>query len=318
MRSWRKPLTVKRMRPVRGALTTGIITSLITVAFIVALLAFTQRQTASAISAALAQPASRTVTISGSLGPQQQARATAAIDGQLRRALGPLPFTLYGSLGADGLAVRRGAPALHGPDPARHRVTMLIGADQLAGQAVLISGQWPGRASAGQASHPRGPVPVAIPAVAATELGVRTGSVLTLGLAGGHGTVRVRVTGVFRPADRGSPYWHLDPLHLTGIGRASGFTTYGPLFTDASWLRSGSGPLSASLAAWVAIPARVSNLSAGSMQALAGRLQAALGHIRTASVTGSPQASSPLPALLLGLAARVLASRTLLLIGLLE
>ena len=69
MRSWRKPLTLKRMRPVRGALTTGIITSLITVAFIVALLAFTQRQTASAISAALAQPASRTVTISGSLGP---------------------------------------------------------------------------------------------------------------------------------------------------------------------------------------------------------------------------------------------------------
>ena len=316
MRSWRKPLTVKRMRPVRGALTTGIITSLITVAFIVALLAFTQRQTASAISAALAQPASRAVTISGSLAPQQQAQATAAIDGQLRRALGPLPFTLYGSLGADGLAVRRGAPALHGPDPARHRVTTVIGADQLARQAVLISGQWPGRASAGQASHPRGPVPVAIPAVAATELGVRTGSVLTLGLPGAPSTVRVRVTGVFRPADRGSPYWHLDPLHLTGIGRSGGFTTYGPLFTDASWLRS--GPLSASLAAWVAIPARVSNLSAGSMQALAARLQAALSHISTAAVTGSPQASSPLPVLLLGLAARVLASRTLLLIGLLE
>ena len=54
------------------------------------------------------------------------------------------------------------------------------------------------------------------------------------------------------------------------------------------------------------------------MQALAARLQAALGYIRTASVTGSPQASSPLPVLLLGLAARVLASRTLLLIGLLE
>ena len=316
MRSWRKPLTVKRMRPVRGALTTGIITSLVTVAFIVALLAFTQRQTASAISAALAQPASRAVTISGSLAPQQQAQATAAIDGQLRRALGPLPFTLYGSLGADGLAVRRGAPALHGPDPARHRVTMVIGADQLARQAVLISGQWPGRASAGQAGHPRGPVPVAIPAVAATELGVRTGSVLTLGLPDSPSTVRVRVTGVFRPAGRGSPYWHLDPLHLTGIGRSGGFTTYGPLFTDASWLRS--GPLSASLAAWVAIPARVSNLSAGSMQALAARLQAALSHISTAAVTGSPQVSSPLPVLLLGLAARVLASRTLLLIGLLE
>src|SRR5262249_29209738 len=162
--------------------------------------------------------------------------------------LGPLPFALYGSLGADGLAVRRGAPALHGPDPARHRVTMLIGADQLAGQAVLISGQWPGRASAGQASHPRGPVAGALPAVAGNELGVRTGSVLTLGLPGGHGTVRVRVSGVFRPADRGSPYWRLDPLHLTGIGRSGGFTTYGPLFTDASWLRS--GPLSANLAAW--------------------------------------------------------------------
>jgi len=318
MRSWRKPLILKRMRPVRGALTTGIITSLVTVAFIVALLAFTQRQTASAVSAALARPASRAMTISGSVQPQQQTQATAYIDRQLRRALGPVPFTLYGSLGADGLAVRGGAPALHGPDPARHRVTTVIGADQLARQAVLTSGQWPGRASAAQASHPRGPVPVAIPAVAATDLGVRTGSVLTLGLPGGHGNIRVRVTGVFRPADRSSPYWHLDPLRLTGIGRDGGFTTYGPLFTDASWLRTGSGPLSANLAAWVAIPARTGNLSAGSMQALAGRLQAALSHISAATVTGSPQTFSPLPALLRGLAARLLASRTLLLIGLLE
>lgn len=59
----------------------------------------------------------------------------------------------------------------------------------------------------------------------------------------------------------------------------------------------------------MAIPARVSNLSAGSMQALASRLQAALGHISTATVTASPQAFSPLPVLLRGLAARVLASR---------
>ena len=96
MRSWRKPLILKRMRPVRGALTTGIITSLVTVAFIVALLAFTQRQTASAVSAALARPASRAMTISGSVQPQQQTQATAYIDRQLRRALGPVPFTLYG------------------------------------------------------------------------------------------------------------------------------------------------------------------------------------------------------------------------------
>ncbi|MEU0397634.1 ABC transporter permease [Streptomyces sp. NPDC006208] len=103
-------------------------------------------------------------------------------------------------------------------DPSRIRVT---------------GGALPGRATAGD-----GPVPVALPEATAKQLGLRPGSRLTLTDRMGGATQAIRVTGVYRAADPGDPYWQLDSLGGRGM-RTVVFTTYGPLLADPSVLTSG-------------------------------------------------------------------------------
>ncbi|MFD4140725.1 FtsX-like permease family protein [Streptomyces sp. NPDC058572] len=97
----------------------------------------------------------------------------------------------------------------------------------------LTAGVLPGPATAGD-----GPVPVALPEAAAKQLGLRPGSRLTLTDRMGGATQAIRVTGVYRAADPGDPYWQLDSLGGRGM-RTVVFTTYGPLLADPSVLASG-------------------------------------------------------------------------------
>jgi hypothetical protein len=306
----RIPLVIKRMGPARTALTAGVLTTALTITFIAALVSFTQTQTARAIRSALARPDNLAVTLSGSLSAQQRPQARAAISGDLRRAFGTVPFTLFGSLRVDGLALRGNGP----PKPAgagrTRQIATVIAADALAAHATLISGHWPGTAAAGQ------PVPIALSAAAAAHLGVSAGKVLTVRSPYDSKDVALRVSGIFRPDDPAGPYWHLDPLNGKGIGQAGGFTTYGPLFTSASMMQA--GPLSAQLADWVAIPRSSAAIAATGLQPLSTRLNSALGALTASTAAGNPEATSPLPALLSRLSAAVLISRSLLLIGLLE
>ena len=304
------PLVIKRMGPARTALTAGVLTTALTITFIAALVSFTQTQTARAIRSALARPDNLAVTLSSSLPAQQRPQARAAISGDLRRAFGTVPFTLFGSLRVDGLALRGNGP----PKPAgagrTRQIATVIAADALAAHATLTSGRWPGTAAAGQ------PVPIALSAVAAAHLGVSAGKVLTVRSPYDRKDVTLRVSGIFRPDDPAGPYWHLDPLNGKGIGQAGGFTTYGPLFTSASMMQA--GPLSAQLADWVAIPRSSATIAATALQPLSTRLNAALGALTASNAAGNPVATSPLPGLLSRLSAAVLISRSLLLIGLLE
>ena len=310
MTTRRMPLVIKRMGPARTALTAGVLTTALTITFIAALVSFTQTQTARAIRSALARPDNLAVTLSSSLSAQQRPQARAAISGDLRRAFGTVPFTLFGSLRVDGLALRGTGP----PKPAgagrTRQIATVIAADALAAHATLISGRWPGPAAAGQ------PVPVALSAAAAAHLGASAGKVLTVRSPYDSKDVALRVSGIFRPDDPAGPYWHLDPLNGKGIGQAGGFTTYGPLFTSASMMQA--GPLSAQLADWVAIPRSSAAIAATGLQPLSTRLNSALGALTASTAAGNPVATSPLPALLSRLSAAVLISRSLLLIGLLE
>ena len=304
------PLVIKRMSPVRTALTAGAATTLLAITFVVALMSFTQTQTASAIRAALARPDNLAITMTGSLFAQQQPRARAAIRGDLRHALGPVPFTLYGSLRVDGLALRGNVPASRSGAGGTRPIATVIAADALAGHATLIAGRWPAAVPAGQ------PVPVAVSARAAARLGVSAGQVFTVRSPYDRRNARLRVSGVFRPDDPAGPYWQLDPLHGKGIQRAGGFTTYGPLFTSAGAMQA--GPLSATLAGWVAMPRSAASIARAGLQPLSDRLSSALGQLNGSTAAGNPVATSPLPALLSRLSAAVLISRSLLLIGLLE
>ncbi len=310
MTTRRAPLVIKRMGPARAALTAGVATTLLTITFVVALVSFTQTQTARAIRSALARPDNLAITMSGSLSAQQQPRARAAIRSDVRRAFGPVPFALFGSLRVDGLALRGNVPANRAGAGGTRQIATVIAADALAAHATLIDGRWPSAGPAGQ------PVPVAVSAQAAARLGISAGKVFTVRSPYDRKDARLRVSGVFRPDDPAGPYWNLDPLHGKGIQQAGGFTTYGPLFTSVAAMQS--GPLSATLADWVAIPRSAADIAAGGLQPLSARVGAALGQLTASAAAGNPVATSPLPALLSRLSAAVLISRSLLLIGLLE
>jgi hypothetical protein len=305
----RAPLPVKRMAPARAVLTAGILTTIITSTFIAALVSFTHTQTAGAIRAALARPGNLAVTVAGSLSPAQQPQATSVISGQLHRALGTIPFSLYSSLRLDGLALR-GGPGRRAGTAGSHRVATVIAADGLAAHAALVSGHWPAAAPG------PGLRQVAIPARAAAQLGVSAGQVLTVFSPYDRQEARLRVTGVFRPRDAAGPYWRLDPLHGAGRTQSSGFTTYGPLFTTTAAMQS--GPLAAVLGSWVAVTHPAGHVTAGSAQPLGERLAGALNRISASAAANNPTATSPLPRLLTGLSAGLLISHALLLIGLLE
>ncbi|MGW4205095.1 FtsX-like permease family protein, partial [Streptomyces sp. NPDC004726] len=99
----------------------------------------------------------------------------------------------------------------------------------------LSAGSWP---TAGGEDV----IEVALPETAAAQLKLAPGPrIVTLGSRLGGPPVRIRVTGVYRPADRNDPYWQLDELGGRGV-RKDVFTTYGPLLTDAAAFGSGRIP----------------------------------------------------------------------------
>src|SRR5690348_13114627 len=320
------------MSPARAALGAGLLTTIITVTFIAALVTFTQSQTASAIRAAFHRPGPLAETVAGSIDPAQQTSATRVIRDQLRQAFRDVPFSLYGSLRVDGLALR-GTQALPVSGPNHRQIATVVAAQGLPSHAVLVSGSWPvspaaltarirpdRQARPGAAGQPTArlqqPVPAALSAAAAAQLHVTAGSTILLHSPYDQETVRVHVTGIFRPADPADPYWQIDPLHTAGVQRGGGFTTYGPLFTTAAVMQT--GPLAGVLATWVAVPRPAGHISAAGLLPLSHRLTGALSHVSDSAVAGHPATASALPRLLTRLSAGVLVVRSLLLIGLLE
>lgn len=99
----------------------------------------------------------------------------------------------------------------------------------------LVTGAWPGSGAGAD------PVQVAFPEEAATQLGLKAGTRLTLTDRLGDEPLTIRVTGIYRPADLTDPYWKLDTLGGQGVQTVT-FTTYGPLLTDPALFDSGRLP----------------------------------------------------------------------------
>lgn len=93
-----------------------------------------------------------------------------------------------------------------------------------------------GRAPAAPAAS--GTVEVALPEAAAKRLRLAPGDRFTVTDRLDGPSVKVRVSGLYRPARPDAPYWRLDDLGGRGVGTLS-FTTYGPLLTDPGALTSG-------------------------------------------------------------------------------
>lgn len=96
----------------------------------------------------------------------------------------------------------------------------------------LVTGDWPTGTASSEA------VQVAFPEEAATQLGLRAGTRLTLVDRLGDQPLTIRVTGIYRPADLADPYWKLDTVGGQGVHTVT-FTTYGPLLTDPALFDSG-------------------------------------------------------------------------------
>ncbi|MEU5159041.1 FtsX-like permease family protein [Streptomyces sp. NPDC020875] len=174
---------------------------------------------------------------------------TAAAEGARRgaeRAFDGLPVTLRPFERSAPYSLPRSLqpPAARAGEP---DLTMLAVADR--SKVRLVSGDWP---SAGGGTPAGGPpvIGVALPETAARALRLTPGPrVLTLASRLGGPAVKIRVTGVYRVADRDDPYWRLDELGGRGV-RTEVFTTYGPLLTDPRSLASES--VAAGGLAWLA------------------------------------------------------------------
>ncbi|MFJ2769428.1 FtsX-like permease family protein [Streptomyces sp. NPDC087300] len=182
---------------------------------------------------------------------------------------------------------------------------------------TLVKGSWPGGAGRDEGAGKGGSkservVEVALPETAAAKLKLGPGAApftLTDRLTGPD--VTVRVTGVYRPADRADPYWQLDELGGRGV-RKGVFMTYGPLLVAPSVL-TGSH-VSAEGTQWLAT-ADFSAVTTDRVDALrdaATEGPAALA--RNRALGGNPGADTALPQVLDRAERALLVSRSTLLI----
>ncbi|MBB4946947.1 hypothetical protein F4556_002482 [Kitasatospora gansuensis] len=191
------------------------------------------------------------------------------------------------------------------PGPTREvDLTVLAALDR--SRLKLTAGQWP---------VADGTVQTAVPASALARLGLTENALpaqVTLSDRYGGRPLTVRVTGVYRAADRDAPYWRLDPLGGREI-QVRGFTTYGPMLVDDGVFTSGLLPqgsrgslLTADFGA--ADPERVEQLRARTAQ---------LPELVKQHLPGT-QLQTELPALLAELHSATLVTKSTLLIGALQ
>ena len=221
------------------------------------------------------------------------ASLTKLVSTKMRTAFGSLPRQQYEAIWSDELAM----PAVHpsGDIPAVEAASI----PDIARYARLTSGSWPGAARAGQ------PVPAALPAAAAADLKVGTGSLLSLHYVGSSAAVRLKISGLFRPLHPAAPYWQLNQIGPAGVARSGGFASYGPAVVSPAAFGPGYAsaaspssagdpdPLRPNEASFIELPA-VTRISAGGLSDLAARIDSAVAALQNAQVsavtTAMPQA----------------------------
>ncbi|MFD3454500.1 FtsX-like permease family protein [Streptomyces sp. NPDC058691] len=225
-----------------------------------------------------------------------------AVSKAVTGAFDGLPVTVARSTrsGAYGLPPSLRPPGA--PDSGNPDLTVLATLDP--SRVTVVSGALPGPPPG------EGPVPVALPESAAAALKLRPGDGVTLADRLGGGTLKVRLTGTYRPTDPESSYWRLDPLAGRGTQTLS-FTTYGPMLVDPAAFAPGRVP--AAEVVWqgradfaTITTARMDGLGAGVRQAVTR-----IGHL---GPDGEVVATSELPDLLDELNRTLFVSRSTLLV----
>ncbi|MGA6221246.1 FtsX-like permease family protein [Streptomyces umbrinus] len=175
--------------------------------------------------------AATTLIVKADVPPQERAAADKAVREGARRTFDGLPVTVRTLTRSGPYALPRSL------QPAAERsgdpdLTHFAALDRT--QVRMVSGRLPG------APGDDREIEVALPEAAARELALKAGARLTLVDRFDGPKVRIRVTGVYRPARVTSPYWQLEDLRGRGVSRLD-FTTYGPLLADPTVLAAATG-----------------------------------------------------------------------------
>lgn len=230
-----------RVRAHRLLLTAALLTVVLTTAVLATLTAYSGAIGDAALRHSLldtSQGAGReesaaatTLIVKADVPPQERADADKAVREGARRTFDGLPVTLRTLTRSGPYALPRSL------QPAAERsgdpdLTHFAALDRT--QVRMVSGRLPG------APGDDREIEVALPEAAARELALKASARLTLVDRFGGPKVRIRVTGVYRPARVTSPYWQLEDLRGRGVSRLD-FTTYGPLLADPTVLAAATG-----------------------------------------------------------------------------
>ncbi|MEU3898399.1 ABC transporter permease [Streptomyces sp. NPDC045251] len=253
-----------RARAHRLLLAAALLTVLLTTTVLATLTAFSGAIGDAALRHALADPrnaADAALVVKADVPADRRSDADATVREGAARTFDGLPHTVRTLVrsGPYALPSSSGPPSSSSAPRAESSgnpdLTYFAALDPT--QVRIDEGRMPGEA-AGET------VETALPVTAAEQLGVRPGDRLTLTDRLDGPDVRVVVTGLYRPADDGAPYWRLDDLDGRGVEQG-GFTTYGPLLAPPGVLSGGR--VSAGSSGWLAT-ADYSSLTVGRTDAL--------------------------------------------------
>ncbi|MEQ8143791.1 ABC transporter permease [Streptomyces sp. OP7] len=297
-----------RARANRPLLAAALLTVLLTTAVLATLAAYSTTIGDGALRHALTAPrdaADTTLLVKAEALPEggREAADTAVRESAVR-AFDGLPVTLR-TLARSGpyglpLSLRGEGERAEGEEP---DLTHFAALDRT--QVRITEGRAP-------SARPTGPeTEVALPVVAARELGLRPGSRLTLANRLRGPSAQVRITGLYRPVDTSAPYWQLDELNGRGIV-TDHYTTYGPLLADASVLTGNQ--VSAGPVGWLA-SAGFSGMTTGRIEALRTAMAEGVEALPSApALHGSATVTSELPPTLDRIERSLFVSRSTLLV----
>lgn len=294
---------VLRARAHRLLLAAALLTVLLTTAVLATLTAYSGAIGDAALRHALKDArnaADTALVVKADVPEDRRTAADAAVRKVARQTFDGLPVTVRTFLRSGPYALPRSLQpeSRRSGDP---DLTHFAALDR--GRVRVVEGRLPRAAD--------GLVEVALPQTAARALRLAPGArfLLTDRLRGP--SVRVTVTGVYRPVRADDPYWLLDDLHGRGINKLD-FTTYGPLLADPGVLTDGT--VSAGSAGWLASAdfATVTSARTDTLRETALAGNAALR--KEPSLSGATTASTSLPEVLDRTDRSLLLSRSTLLI----
>ncbi|MER5735114.1 ABC transporter permease [Streptomyces sp. NPDC002262] len=246
-----------RVRAHRLLLGAALLAVVLTTTVLAALAGFSGSIGDAALQAVLRDrsAAAATLLVSGQIPAERGEAADAKVTESVERSFDGLPVTVRRLKSSGPYALPRSLqpPAARAGEP---DLTHFAALDR--SRLSLVRGAWPSAARAG------GVVEAALPAEAAERLGTGPGTVLELTDRLTDKRVKVRITGVYAPADLTDPYWLLDEAGGHGV-RTVSFTTYGPLLADPAVLASGA--LAPGGTSWLGA-ADFSRLDTGGMESL--------------------------------------------------